>query len=211
MCDGPGLPISTGEAELVGWLLTDGGQHDGHHHRGVNFSVHVWQTKSAGVQRLDELLQGRASWNGKGFRIRNAYARDLMRRVGLTHIKNSAELIAAATLMTKAQRDAMLIGVIGGDGIASGKKILQNDGPTLVAIATLVALCGSRVTVTRRSAFYDGMHRNGVPMTIYVSSPLITTRVRPRVAVGPGPAWCPVTDAGTWTARFGQNPVLTGS
>jgi phage-related protein len=115
------LPLSLDEAELLGWLVADGGQHDGHHHRGVNFSIHAWQTKPAGVARLGEILGDRASWNGKGYRLRNAYARDLLQRAGLTHIKDGAQLLTLVASMSTEQRRRCWRGLSAGTATATAR------------------------------------------------------------------------------------------
>lgn len=213
MVDGPGLPLSLDEAELLGWLLTDGGQHDGVHHRGSNFSVHVWQTKPVGVARLARLLGDRASWNGKGYRLANAYARDLLIRAGLTHIKDAGQLLHAVSTMTAAQRSAMLDGVIGGDGHTGptgALRVYQDAGPLSEVITTLAHLCGHRVRTAPRS-FTDGRKRNGQALQISLSRPRVSTYRQERRSLGSMPVWCPTTELGTWTARFDGNPVLTGN
>jgi hypothetical protein len=213
MSDGAGLDVTIDEAELLGWLLTDGGQHDGQHHRGVNFSIHVWQTKPAGVERLAVLVGARASWNGKGYRLRNAYARELLARAGLTHIKNADELLAMAFAMTGKQRRALLAGVVGGDGHigpTGAIKVYQDAGPLCDFIATLAYVCGHRVTLAKRS-FTDGRLRNGVNMQIQLGRPRATTYRQGRRSLGEMPVWCPTTELGSWTARFDGQPVLTGS
>lgn len=219
MADGPGLQLDLDEAELIGWLVTDGGQHDGFHNRGNNFSVHVWQTKPAGVLRLGEILTDRASYNGKGYRLRNAYARDLMKRARVTHIKSAPELLSMITEMTGEQRQAMLAGVIGGDGrLASAPKsvnpswqIMQDEGPLLDVITTLAYACGYRTTVTKHGCSKNCWQHNGNPMIVNLGRPKVSTFNQGRVSVGNAPVWCPTTELGTWTARFGNNVVLTGN
>jgi hypothetical protein len=213
MNNGDGLPITLDEAELLGWLVTDGGQHEGQHHRGINFSVHVWQTKPDGVARLAEILGSRAAWNGKGYRLRNAYARDLMARAGLTHVKDAEQLLAAAFAMTGEQRQAMLAGVVAGDGTVGPTgsiKVFQDAGPLCDLISTLAYLCGNRVTLAKRS-FTDGRKRNGVNMHIQLCRPRATTWRQGRTSLGEMPVWCPTTELGSWTARFDGQPVLTGN
>ncbi len=219
MVDGPGLPVTVGEAELIGWMVSEGSQHDGVHHRGVNFSVHIWQSKPVGVARLAELLGEKASWNGKGYRLRNAYARDLMTRAGLTHIKNAEQLLLAITEMTAEQRCAMLAGVIGGDGstwmakygTAPSLRITQDEGPLLEVITTLAYLCGHRTTVTKHKCSSGCWKHNGTPLVINLGQPIVSTYNQGRTVTGSAPVWCPTTELGTWTARFGHNVVLTGN
>jgi hypothetical protein len=213
MASGDGLPITLDEAELLGWLATDGGQHDGIHHRGVNFSLHVWQTKPAGVARLREILGESAAWNGKGFRLANAYARDLMARARLTHVKDADELLAAVFAMDEEQRHAMLRGVVAGDGTVTklgAVSIYQDAGPLCDLMATLAYLCGHRVVLAKRT-FTDRRKRNGVNMQIRLGRARATTHRQGRRSLGHMPVWCPTTENGSWTARFDGQPVLTGN
>lgn len=248
MADGPSVDVTEDEAELLGWLLTDGSQWEGgtpcafngclntatghglcgshrrqqrqgkalHPLRASNrpqrpgFSMFVWQIKPEGVKRLKAILGNKASSNGKGYRLRDAYARDLLQRAALTHIKKADELLALMAKMSGKQRQAMLRGVIGGDGTAHGRRVLQNDGPLVGVIATLAYYCGKRVRVTKRSMTDNGWHRTGVPVAISLSRPRVSTYRQERRPVGRMAVWCPTTALGTWTARFHGNPVITG-
>lgn len=215
MADGPGLDVDDDEAELLGWLFTDGGQHDGMHKGGVNFSIHVWQTKEVGVARLRTILGDRASWNGKGFRLRNKYSRDLLARAGIKHIKDRDQMLAMIYRMTAAQRQLMLVGVIGGDGTSTGKskswKIATDLGPRLEVVTTLSYLCGYRTTVVKHRCSPSCWKHNGTPMQVFLGKPVVSTYRQGRTPVGNYPVWCPITDLGSWTARFNNNIVLTGN
>jgi hypothetical protein len=172
--DQQSVNITADEAELLGWLLTDGSQwasttlcsfdecinfarakgHCGTHRRqwlsghplksiksrggsAPDFSMFAWQTKPEGVARLAEILGTRAKYNGKGYRLDNVYAMDLLDRTGLTSVKNGEELLALLPRLNRAQREAMLVGVVGGDGTNNGRNILQDEGPLLTVISTL--------------------------------------------------------------------------
>jgi hypothetical protein len=262
MADGPGIDVTNGEAELLGWLMTDGSQwgattpcsFDGcgayarsyglcgshrrqqrtgkqlhplrhHPHRAApDFSLFIWQSKPKGQQRLRFLLGAKAGFNGRGFRLHDAYAHDLLRRAGLTHIKNADELLAVLPRMTTAQRQLVLGGVISGDGTprigkgdpvadaTSGRanrwKILQDEGPLLDVMATLAYLCGYRVRATKRS-FSDGQKRNGVNMCLWLASPRVSTYRREQRRIGRMPVWYPTTKLGSWTARAGHSVFLS--
>lgn len=187
----------------------------------ANLAVHAWQSKPSGVARLRELLpQGHASWNGKGFRIRAEYARDLMVRAGITHVKDPAQLTQVALAMSLPQRRSLLDGIISGDGTQSpnGKhvKILKSAGPVSEAIATVAYLCGRRPSVHDRDpgpmrGAFAGSKRNRQPAVTGLCHPSVSTWRTERRSVGRGAVWCPTTALGTWTARFGSNPVLTGN
>jgi hypothetical protein len=161
------------------------------------------------------LLGGKAGFNGKGFRLHDVYARDLLGRAGLTHIKDATQLLALIYAMTGPQRAAMLAGVIGGDGTAAGTnsagRILQNEGPLLDVITTLAFCCGYRATVGRHKCSARCWEHTGVPMIVNLGQPRVTTYRQGRRVVGHALVSCPTTALGTWTAKFGHNPVLTGS
>jgi hypothetical protein len=253
LADGPGVPVSADEAELLGWLMTDGSQwgatarcaFDGceayaraqglcgshrrqqragkplqplrrHPHRAAaESSLFIWQSKPKGQRRLRILLGGKAGFNGKGFRLHDAYARDLLGRAELTHIKDATQLLALIYAMTDPQRAAMLAGVIGGDGTAAGTnsagRIMQNEGPLLDVITTLAYCCGYRATVGKHKCSARCWEHTGVPMIVNLGQPRVTTYRQGRLVVGHAPVSCPTTALGTWTAKFGHNPVLTGS
>ncbi|QFP96803.1 tape measure protein [Gordonia phage Mcklovin] len=253
MADGPGLDITADEAELLGWLVTDGSQWEaidpcafdgcgnlarsaglcGSHRRQAragreltplrayprpakaDFSMFVWQTKPMGVERLGELLGDRAAFNGKGYRISDAYARDLLTRLGITHIKDAVELLAALEQMTQEQREAMLAGVVGGDGtnVKGRHRIYQDEGPLIEVITTLAYFCGHRPIVHKRDpgAGFDGYESSGVHLTIHLARPHVSPGRQPKRSMGRMRVWCPTTELSTWTARFDDNVVLTSN
>lgn len=246
MADGPGLHLTGDEAELLGWLVTDGSQWEGSqfcafagcantatgkglcgshrrqqrqgkslkplraYPRGQTpgFSLFAWQVKPAGVARLAAILGDNASFNGKGYRLRDAYAHDLLARAGLTDIKDAAQLLVAVHQMTGVQRAAMLVGVIGGDGTAGGRRVLQNAGPLCDFIAALVYLCGHRPRVVGRNMV--SAWSPGTPMAITLSRPRVSVYRREPQSLGLMGAWSPRTEEGSWTGRFEGSPVLTG-
>jgi hypothetical protein len=247
--DQQSVDITTDEAELLGWLLTDGSQwasttlcsfdgcinyarakgHCGTHRRQwlsgqslksiksrggstPDFSMFAWQTKPEGVARLAEILGSRARYNGKGYRLDNVYAMDLLNRTGLTSVKNGEELLALLPRLSSAQREAMLAGVVGGDGTNNGRTILQDEGPMLTVISTLAYYCGHRVYVRKRDVGTSGYpNSNGVHMAASLALPFVSTYRQGSKSLGYMPVWCPTTELGTWTAQFDGNPVLTGN
>jgi SLT domain-containing protein len=259
MADGPGVDLTDDEAELLGWLITDGSQWEasdtcsysectnpprakglcGSHRRQqrkgqhlhalragwpdgavADFSLFVWQTKPTGVARLAEILGDKAAWNRKGYRLRDAYARDLLRRADLDNIRNPDQLLTLIAAMTAAQRTAMLAGVVGGDGTAGhtgargktiGQRILQDDGPLVDVLSTLAYYCGHRVRVSKRDPGSGGYDSDGVHMTISLAQPFVSTQRQGRRSLGHMRVWCPTTELGTWTAQFDRSPVLTGN
>ncbi len=78
-----------------------------------------------------------AAYNGKGYRLRDTYARDLLERCSLTKPKDPEQLVGVIARMTTRQREAMLDGVIGGDGVTGTKRICQDDTPMLAVITIL--------------------------------------------------------------------------
>lgn len=174
--------------------------------------LYAWQTKPIGVTRLAELLGDKATWNGKGYRLRSNYARDLLGRAGISHIKNADQILCMLAEMTGSQRLAMLAGVIGGDGTNGGQRIYQDDGPLIDVISTLAHFCGHRVNVTKRDVGTTGYPNcNGVHMTVSLARPFVSTYKQGRRSLGHMPVWCPTTELGSWTAQFDHNPVLTGN
>lgn len=209
MADGEGINLTNDEAELMGWLVTDGGMSPSSY----GFALYAWQTKPFGVARLAVLLSGKASWNGKGYRIKSGYARDLLARAGVTWVKSAPEMTSLMLRMSASQRAAMLIGVIGGDGtITNGRaRIYQNVSPLGDAFALLGYLNGYRPNVRHRDPGVGfGGPRHGQPTQISMCRPVASTYRTERVLVGRGKVWQPVTGLGTWTAQFSSNPVLTG-
>ncbi|WP_297614994.1 hypothetical protein [Nocardia sp.] len=256
MADGPGLELTEGEAELMGWLLTDGSQWEsaaicafegctnpararalcgshsrqlkrgqelhrlGKYPRGAvaDFSMFVWQTKPGGVQRLAEILGEQGRWNGKGYRLIDSYARDLLHRARIERVKNAPQVLAMINEMTAAQRHATLRGVIGGDGtrIVSGSsehlRIYQDDGPLVDVIAILGYFCGYRPSVLKREVEgFPGYESKGVHLKIALCRPRAAPGRQPKRSLGVMTVWYPTTELGSWTARFGKNPVLTAS
>ncbi|TLF54999.1 hypothetical protein [Nocardia cyriacigeorgica] len=255
MAAGPGLDLTENEAELMGWLLTDGSQWEGgaicafegctnpararglcgSHSRQLkrcqelhplracyprgavaDFSLFVWQTKPAGVQRLAEVLGEHGRWNGKGYRIIDSYARDLLRRARIEHVKSAPQLLEMINEMSAVQREATLRGVINGDGTrVVGRKsehirIYQDDGPLVDVIAILGYFCGYRPSVLKREVEgFPGYESKGVHLKITLCRPRASPGRQPMRSLGPMRVWCPTTELGSWTARFGKNPVLT--
>ncbi|WP_040785974.1 hypothetical protein [Nocardia pneumoniae] len=122
----------------------------------ADFSLFVWQTKPCGVQRLAEILGEQGRWNGKGYRLIDSYARDLLCRARIEHVKSAPQLMAMINEMTAVQRRATLRGVIGGDGIRIVRgsseqiRIYQDDGPLADVITILGYFCGYRPSVLKR-------------------------------------------------------------
>ncbi|MGW6619612.1 hypothetical protein ACWF99_00190 [Nocardia sp. NPDC055002] len=257
MADGPGLELAEDEAELMGWLLTDGSQWESlaicafegctnpararglcgshsrqlkrgqelhplrpHYPRGAvsDFSFFVWQTKPDGVQRLAEILGERGRWNGKGYRLVDSYARDLLRRAQIEQVKSAPQLLAMINEMNAVQRHATLRGVIDGDGtrIVSGRsehlRIYQDDGPLVDVISILGYFCGYRPSILERQVEgFPGYESKGVHLKITLCRPRASPGRKSKRSLGAMPVWCPATELGSWTARFGKNPVLSAS
>jgi hypothetical protein len=117
--------------------------------------------------------------------------------------------------MSAKQRDAMLVGIIGGDGHVDrngGIRVYQDAGQLSDFIATLAYLCGYRVNAWDRSSeFTDGKKRNGVNLVMTLGRPNPSTHRQGLTSLGEMDVWCPTTGNGSWTARFGMNPTLTGN
>jgi hypothetical protein len=257
LADGPGVDLTVDEAELLGWLMTDGSQWRatapcsfdgcGNTARGLGLcnshrrqqrqgkplhplrvysrrasddtSMFVWQTKPASVARLRSLLHGRAGFNGKGFRIYGEYATDLLARAGITHVKDAGQLMTLIAAMSDEQRAAMLDGVIGGDGLRTRSagsvmdklRIMQDAGPLLDVITTLAYYCGCRTTVAKHKCSKSCWPHKGTPMIVHLGKPRVSTYRQGRTVGARARVWCPTTQLGSWTARFGNNVVLTGN
>jgi DNA-binding transcriptional regulator YhcF (GntR family) len=201
-----GLPITGAEAELLGWVAGDG------HFiwRGRSPEVSVFQSEAKPVQlaALRRLLEdvphaeyARPSASGREpihqFRLRSAYARDLLSRSGY-----AGDLEQMVLAMSSSQRSAFLSGLLAADGcLHDGTWTLcQNEGPVLEAGMLAAYLCGSYVHLTD-----SGGQKHAVLGRQFVG------HLERREDAGTAPVWCVTTELGSWTARQSGQVFLTGN
>jgi phage-related protein len=213
---GARLPITSDEAELLGWVLGDGCLYYGLNNRGgkrgkFNMSVYQSDAKPHHLARLRELLAniphseyraGGNHWSKHGrsiFRLRSAYARDLLARSGY-----EVDLEAMVRRMSAEQRTSFINGVHGADGYQDprgrSRMIAQNEGPKLDAIVLALYMQGYHPHLT------DSAQQKHVTFR----RPFVKPVVRDEDA-GVEPVWCVTTELGSWTMRQDGQIMLTGN
>jgi hypothetical protein len=221
---GAGLPISTTEAELLGWILGDGHIEKPARGRG---GIRIIQSKPDGVAELRRLAEKlnvahswyynepKEEWKAKQpvhiLRFGPDYAIDLLKRAGY------ASPVVMTLGMSAEQRHAFLNGVIhaegtsqstGGERGGSLTVIPQKYGAKHDAIKLAVFLCGYRPSVFDRSE--HDLRNDWAPTgVIGTCRPFITPLFRKDA--GTAEVWCVTTELGTWTAEQNGHIFLTGN
>lgn len=197
-------PLTPDEAELLGWLVTDG-------HvawQKVNtVSAHVFQSiehNPDNCVRIYNLLQ-RNEWL-RGVTDRGKIRWYYVPAHVVKLIWNKANLgkkpITGLTLailhMSADARRAFLCAVRLADGAKGTMFVSQMRGETRDAIAL--------------AAFLEGYYpRNSSDHVLGLGKPYVSAKGLKREYVGEMPGWCIETDLHTWVARHGDNIMITGN
>ncbi len=220
------LPISTIEAELLGWIAGDGCIGYGLNNRGgkrgkLNVTIH--QSKPQYVTRIRELLADiphteyqqsdvappvkradgkmiQARYARSAWRLRSPYARDLLRRSGY-----EAGLETMVIAMSSDQREAFIAGLLGADGYLGRNNtwtFCQNDGPVLHAFMLAAYLTG----------YWCNPVNSAGQKHIHLGSPYVGSGSGfHREDLGFQPVWCVTTELGSWIAEQSRQIFLTGN
>ncbi|HXI94949.1 MAG TPA: phage tail tip lysozyme, partial [Candidatus Acidoferrum sp.] len=198
------LDLSTEEVEIIAWILTDGTLGPAKKASGEQvYDSRIYQKKPKFVAELDELLASvphtrDEDCNGAGvtaWRLRRAYATDLIRRARLDEIGPEGFILALGT----DEREAFLRVAQWAEGSASEgfRHIAQNDGPVKSAIALAAFLCGNAVREIKGG--------------VRIRRPRVQ-RDRLNVSeTGREAVWCVVTELGSWSMRQEGQVMLTGN
>lgn len=211
------LPLTSAEAELLGWVAGDGSvyRRSMYGKGGVSAEVRVAQSeaKPEHLRQLRALLSRFphseykprlnhwTSNNIINFRLSASYAHDLLTRSGY---ESGLELMVLK--MSAAQREAFLFGLMMADGYRYGDRWLlaQNEGQVLDAAVLAATLLGNFCNIV------DSAGQKHVVMTrgAFVQGGL---DARHQEEYGEEPVWCPTTQLGTWMARQDNQVFLTGN
>lgn len=209
---GGSSPLTTREAALIGWIVTDGGIK----RVGDSLTVTITQSKPATVSMLVDLVGGdgtetvgpptiRAFPSGKTypclpqhtFRLHSAFARALFDRAGITGRDDLPQLIAR---LRPDARAAMLDAMMLADGDKRGYFSKKRHPAVMEAWQLLCTLEGIAVSPLKLRG--DNQPTQKLKKRRYLSaSQLALTDGSPRTV------WCPTTRYGTWVCR--QNGVIT--
>jgi hypothetical protein len=212
------LPVTSAEAELLGWVAGDGSAYrrDMHGKGGNSAEVSVFQSeaKPEQLRRLRMLVTGiphseytRPPKDGRApihqFRLSSPAAHDLLTRSGY---EDGLEQMVLR--MSAPQREAFLLGLLMADGYRrpgdGGWTLCQNEGPVLDAAVLAATLLGNFCHLTNSA----GQKHVIVTAGPYVKGNLDT---RHQEEYGEEPVWCVTTGLGTWTARQDSQVFLTGN
>lgn len=205
---GIGLPITTEEAALLGWALTDGSIYRFDNSRGRRAYARVYQKKAVGVAAVETLMghfehrrfddwTGESSYSGgaSAWYVGRAAFSPVLKRSRLDEV-GPVGMVAA---MTVAQRRAFLSAAqMAEGGQRDGmRQIAQSKPDVKDAIALAAALEGHLVTLRSKTV-------NLVRARVQRDH-LTTTEA------GRAETWCPATGLGSWLAEQNGQVFLTGN
>jgi SLT domain-containing protein len=210
---GPGLPITTQEAALLGWIAGDGTVEPGR-------SMSVGQVKRQHFPAIEAAFAGlphsRYEYPHRTksvtWRLEVSYARDLLARAG--HPKREATRQVLG--MSAEQRAAWLEAMIAGEGHVEMKpgytkpqvSLTQTVGPVHDAIVLAAYLEGHRPRVLPHTRDHETWTDSD---SIHLNTPVVTGAYLHREDAGRGPVWCVTTELGSWTAEEDGHVFLTGN
>ena len=212
--------ITSDEAMLLGWIITDG-----HVKFPECWTTYISQTKRRYVQEIRRLIRrlgiycsetvcqpsGAHKENAKPwhrFGLSAPEVRHIFDRAG---VHNDTDLPKMAALLSVRARETMLdaMGKAEGGPMGSGTQFDQKPGPRLDLYLALAAFIGKR---TRKGNLKrDGVVRTGMTGKRYYWPQLGHWERSPKNEMPLMTVWCPVTETGTWVARNGNQVSITGN
>jgi DNA polymerase I-like protein with 3'-5' exonuclease and polymerase domains len=217
------LDVTDDEAEILGWVLSDGSIERGRFvgapsqagGRKISCKMTIFQVKPRRVAEIDDLLRDvphrryiskKMSKSGNplvSWRINPAWARTLLDKVEV-HDKNSFDPWKLATSLRDSQRRAMIRAINAADGCH------QSNSPVTELVVALGYLTGHFARVSVRQPDGKGWMRNSIARVNYQRAFITGQRTTVSDPVIQD-VWCVTTELGTWTMRQGRTPVLTGN
>lgn len=194
------------EAEVLGWLATDGYVSDGG-------SMTIYQSKEVGVEALSALLrhedhtfhtyENRNGFTGEPAAIAHFALRGGLRDALAPLYRTRLDLPAILTRLNKEALEAFVRGAMGGDGSWASRGRMEQ-------------FCAVRDD--KKEAFQLAALLLGIPVNLnagkgssYLSSrPRFRTYAPKPVPYG-GQVWCPVTQNGTWVMEQDGKVCITGN
>lgn len=219
-------PITSEEAAVLGWMITDGTMR---HSNSGKVRVHIDQSKAPYVEEIRELVGVHASSEqvkGAGqrtfptgrtyatrpshrFNLRQEYVDDLLAKAG---VRIRADFPALATRLSQPARAAMLAAMLHADGSnkRSGNRsgaawVFGKQNPHVVETFQILAALEGRA-LGRASVDSTGLVRQCLRVNRHLSTGAIRFE-----EVGRGPVWCPTTPLGTWIMRWRNQVIITGN
>lgn len=230
--EGDGLSITDDEAELIGWVLTDGciAKHAEPKTPGARrkFNLWVYQSKLAQVAHLDDLLahfdckkelvreadpppverEYGVFYNNLSlyrWRLQTDLSLDIYDRAGLS-INKKEGVIDFVLSLSRSQLIRFMEGAWLAEGTIQGKNgraITQQHGPIADALEIGIYLLGYRPTMSYNSRGMMHHYTFGIPR---MRAKWLSISEPRREDV-----WCVTTELGTWTARNSKSIFLTGN
>lgn len=205
---GDGLPISTEEAALLGWALTDGSIYRFQNSRGVRAYARIYQKKPVGVAAVESLMEHFShrrfdNWTGDSSHSGGASAWYVGRGVFSPIVERSGldalGPVGMVAAMSSSQRKAFLDAARLAEGtLATGMRQIAASKPHIrEAIAVAAALDGNLVTLK--------------PLTVNLARPRVQRDRLVTTELGREQTWCPTTGLGSWLAEQDGQVFLTGN
>ena len=222
-------PISSDQAAMIGWLLTDGGvkwdevKPRTKYYAGRRLKANIYQKKepfrSIIRQQFADIISSEAvdEIGMSIFHIKAQPVRDAWEVAGLEPDKENWQQFVMSLSLDA--RKAFLGAVWGADGYANGscREFTQNIGPLFEAFLLAGFLDGYRCTVRvhdSRPNLVNG--RWAIPSTTHMvvglaSNPFVGGAQATILPTTVAPVWCPTTTLGSWVARQGNTITITGN
>lgn len=224
-------PMEAREAEVIGWLLTDGTIR--YPSRG-GVRCHVDQSKPEHIARLRELLDGWATESvnrdagehtfpsGLTYATRQAHRFSLTSAVSryllaLAGIKGKDEVPECLGHLSVNARRAMLRGMLAADGAARPSdggfegcrwRFSKQNEATMETVRVLATLEGIALGTVSGFANVNGGWQ---PTQTLRANRMTSARSLRAEHLAPEPVWCPTTKHGTWVMELDGNVSITGN
>jgi hypothetical protein len=196
---GAGLPITTDEAALIGWAMTDGSIYRFQNTRGQRAFARIYQSKPVGVAAVDRLLghfEHRRDPNYNGKCVMWYVGRRVFSPI--LHRSRLDELgpVRFVLEMSHPQRAAWLGAVRTAEGTQPYMhEIAQSESDRREAIAIAAFLEGYAITFRPKAVHLQSSH----PFRNYFEPEDLERQ----------DVWCPTTGLGTWSAEQDGHVFLT--
>ena len=224
-------PLTEREAEVVGWLLTDGTIR--HPSRG-GVRCHIDQSKPDQIERLRELLDGWATEavsrpagehefpSGVTYVTREAHRFNLTAEVGryllaAAGIRGKDEVPSCLGQLSVPARRAMLRGMLAADGTARPStggfegmrwRFSKQNPATMETFRVLATLEGCALGSL---SGFTNVNGGWQPTQTLRANRMTTARSLRVEQLDPEPVWCPTTPLGTWVMELDGNVTITGN
>lgn len=210
-CEDSGLiNMTEEEAELIGWIVTDGCVRIS-----PTLCVSISQSKEPYKSRLRDKFSEwfTAEYNYEyldgcsSFHFKTSKVRDMLLKYGLFPGTIKQQLPFLVPKLGSKARHAMYMAMLWAEGWQElgHWRFSQKPGPVMDAFMVLATLEGARLGLGK-------WNKAGV-----LTVPIMDYRCNVNVAnlkvtdVRPGPSWCPQTDYGSWVFKLGAQIGVTGN